>query len=158
MLDATCSVLETAFAPQLKNKALRLSSFLHRANLDIVMAQVALNMTQGSVENGGSRPVEIWAIAAVHACTNHCCPPGVASAALGPNVHPEFLSDGVGGLWHRCVADRDLVEGEELTICYDTAATAREAGHGSLRGCLKQRRHFDCRCSTCMPAMPGGGA
>jgi hypothetical protein len=148
MLDATCAVLDDIFMPRAgaQHSALRLPSFLHRANMDIVMAQVALNITQGYAEAG--RQVEIWALAAVHAATNHCCPPRVRGRK-GPNVHPEFVPSGAVGLRHRCVADRAIATEEELTLCYDTVTTAQEGGFDNLRSCLKQRRHFDCRCSTC---------
>ena len=93
------------------------------------MAQLGLNITDGRVEFGttgegkdGSAggDIEIWAVAAVHACTNHACTPPptrrrISGGGGGPNVRPDFVSTPGVGLTHRAIAIRRIAPGEELT-------------------------------------------
>ena len=119
LLEAFWSTLQDCFALQLRAPGLDLEAFLREERLDGLMASVALNVTSGSVtvtskEGGGAS--KIWALAQIHACTNHtCCPAaveeavavagigtgagageagaaaGAATAAILPNVFPEFV-------------------------------------------------------------------
>ena len=94
------------------------------------MAQLGLNITDGRVECGATgegkdgsagSDVEIWAVAAVHACTNHACTPPPTRRSSngggggGPNVRPDFVSTPGVGLTHRAIAIRRIAPGEELT-------------------------------------------
>lgn len=151
MLSAYRSVLLDCFGPQIRSPKLQLKEFLCETNLDQVMAQIALNITLGNVEStDSSESVSIWALAAVHACTNHCCYPQESTrCGTAPNVEQHFEPCDALGLKHRCVAIGPIEHGEELTLCYATESTAREAGYSELRQFLKERRLFDCVCVNC---------
>ena len=154
MLDAYCSVLQDCFAPQLRHRSLQLRHFLQRGNIDKIMAKVALNITNGEAVavEGQAVPIPIWAIAAIHACTNHCCCSPSPLSNEGPNVYQSFSPHGANGLMHRCVALHDIDYEDELTLCYTTIDEAREAGFNNVQQFLEERRLFHCECRVCQVA------
>ena len=126
-----------------------------------MMGKIALNITSGEVRATPTAAphAAVWALAAIHACTNHACtaPSGSSSGGggggggRGANVYAMFVCapEVDTGVIHQCIAKEPLSIGEELTLCYATDATAREAGYTSVRAFLKERRLFDCQCATC---------